>query len=125
MNTNKTLYGIMAFAPLALMLLGFVLFIAAMVSSGMLNDGPAPDESVIFLLGFFGLTGVGALLGIVSMIMYIVHISKNPAIPEDQRILWILGIVFFNGIVNIVYFFLYITKEGDQPRQVQPKSPWD
>jgi hypothetical protein len=126
MNTNKTLYGILAFGPLVLILVSFVFLIGGMAGTGMLNDGPPPQEALVFLFGFFGLIIIGSILSLVSMILYIIHISKNPAIPEDQRIFWILGMVFLNGIVNIVYFFVYITKEGELPLpNQQPKSPWD
>jgi hypothetical protein len=127
MRTNKTLYGFMAFGPLGIILAGFFLLFAALASTGMLNDGPMPDAAAVSMLGFLGLMMVGAILSLVSMIMYIVHISKNKAIPEDQRIFWILGMVLANGITNIIYFFVYITKEDPNaplPNQ-QPKSEWD
>ncbi len=127
MRTNKTLYGFMAFGPLGIILASFFLLFGALASTGMLNDGPMPETAAVGMIGFFGLIMLGSILSIVSMIMYIIHISKNKAIPEDQRIFWILGMVLANGITNIIYFFVYITKEDPNaplPGQ-QPKSEWD
>jgi hypothetical protein len=127
MRTNKTLYGFMAFGPLGIILVGFFLLFGALASTGMLNDGAMPETAAAGMIGFFGLIMLGSILSIVSMIMYIIHISRNKAIPEDQRIFWILGMVLANGITNIIYFFVYITKEDPNaplPGQ-QPKSEWD
>jgi hypothetical protein len=131
MGTNKTIYGLLAFGPLALILLSFVAIFVGMAGMGMAStaSGNLPDSATIMIFGFVALIMIASLLSIVSMIMYILHISKNKLVPEDQRIFWIVGIVMFNGITNIVYFFMYITKEDEllaaQQRQQQPKSPWE
>jgi SNF family Na+-dependent transporter len=129
MGTNKTIYGLLAFGPIGLILLSFVAIFVGMAGMDMGRGGYMPDSATIMIFGFVGLIMIASLLSIVSMIMYILHISKNKLVPEDQRIFWIVGIVMFNGITNIVYFFMYITKEDElmaaQQRQQQPKSPWE
>lgn len=124
-KTNKTVYGLLAFGPMILIILGIVplFLIAATVDNGR---GPDLDrDSGLFLIFFMiAMLIVGSILSIVSMIMYIMHIAKNPRIPEDHRIAWILGMVLANGITNIIYFFVYIAKEEEYiPPQVN-NGPW-
>lgn len=122
----------MAFGPLVLILFGVILLVAGGVFMGAqdsryFNDNAPPEG---FLAGFFlifGLMMIVGILSLVSMIMYIIHMSKNKNIPADQRIFWILGMVLFNGVVQIVYFFVYITKEGNElpyPNQSPPNNQW-
>jgi hypothetical protein len=127
METNKTLYGLMAFGPIGLILLG-VVFIIALVA-GDINNHSSEPPAAFFL--FMGLIFLAVLLNLGSLIMYIIHVAKNPRLDEGSRIGWILGMVFAHTVVCIVYFFVYIVNEQPVPynqqhhHQQQPKGPWD
>lgn len=130
MKTNKTLYGALAFGPLVMILVGTVVMFIAMLGVGFTSDGIVPDQVAGILIGAIVIVVIGSLLSLASLILFIIHMSKNPLIPDDQRVLWIVGIILFNGIVNIVYFFMYIMREEELEaqrtlRSQQTKSPWE
>ena len=111
MRTNKGLYGFFAFGPLAigvLAVIGMAAMIAEMNRHSVYNE---PSTAMFFF--FVSLIFVASILSLVSMIMFIIHISKNPHVPEGSRIAWIIGMVLANGITQLIYFFVYITKENE------------
>jgi hypothetical protein len=124
MKTNKTTYALLAFGPLAVIIFAILLMFGVMIGSGMFEPYARPSEEAVFgILGASGIVILGAIFSFVSMILFIMHISKNKHIPEDQRIFWILGMVFANGITNIVYYFVYITKEDELEEKYRMQAP--
>lgn len=121
MKTNKILYGFLAFGPIGLL----VVAIGSLFLTEML-DIPHRDQMALMPLVMIAMFG-GGILGVVSLVMHILHVQKNPRIPADQRMIWILAIVMANGIASIAYFFMYIVKEGDvMPQSGKPHDPrWD
>lgn len=113
MGPNKALYGILAFGPIALILLSIV-GIFSLVASDM---GRRSVDPPVILFLFMGLILVGSLLSIVALIMYI---SRNPRLDDGARIGWIVGMIFAHGIVSIVYFFLHIVPDAPPPPQYGP-----
>lgn len=122
MKTNKSLYAVMAFAPLVVIVLGVLVFLAAIPELAALQRNRLPDEDTIGVLtSAILLVGVGGLLSLVSMILFIIHANKNPKIPEKERVFWIIGFFLANGILQIAYYFLFITKEVDE-QEAQRKN---
>jgi MFS family permease len=127
MKTNKTVYGLLAFGPLAIFLIGFIGFITTMMMRPGYRSNYSEEAELVIVVLFVVALLIGTVLGIISLIMYILHINKNPRVPEDQRIAWILGMVLVGNIASIVYFFMYIMKEEEiQPPAAQgtSKNPW-
>ncbi|MFN8395765.1 MAG: hypothetical protein U0176_14105 [Bacteroidia bacterium] len=124
MGTNKTLYGIMAFAPIVLTVFGVAGFILAAASAPRYGGGDEVAGLFIFMLL---LILVASALSLASLIMYIIHISKNRSLDDGSRIGWIVGMIFANGITQIVYFFVHIVNEQPLPPSEpfgNPKNPW-
>lgn len=116
-KTNKTLYGLMAFLPLGLSIVGVILMFPILMMAEPGSRAISEETAIVSIFAIVGLIMIAAVLSVMSLIMYIIHIGKNPRVPQDQRILWILGMVFVNGIVQIVYYFVYIAKEDEIDRQ--------
>lgn len=124
MGTNKTLYGIMAFGPIALTVVGVAGFIMALAASPRYGRG---DEVGALFILFILLIFVASAISLASLIMYIIHISKNRSLDDGSRIGWIVGMIFANGITQIVYFFVHIVNEQPLPPSEpfgNPKNPW-
>jgi hypothetical protein len=124
-KTNKTVYGLLAFGPILFIVLAIVpIFLIIAADEGGRSTNLDRDSGLFLVFFMIAMLIVGSILSLVSMIMYIMHIAKNPRIPEDHRIAWILGMVLANGITNIIYFFVYIAKEEEYiPPQVN-NGPW-
>ncbi|MFM2377071.1 MAG: hypothetical protein RLZZ165_2168 [Bacteroidota bacterium] len=126
MKTNQTLYGILAFAPLVIVLLMMV-FVGGMLADVMehptLHGG---DHLPPTFLGIIFLSGItGTLIGIASLVMFLIHASKNAHIPDQSRIVWILIIVLAGVAGSIVYYFVWIRREDElnaKARQVTDPS---
>ncbi|MFM2377070.1 MAG: hypothetical protein RLZZ165_2167 [Bacteroidota bacterium] len=125
MKTNKTLYGILAFAPLAIVL-PMMMFLGSMVADvaahpTLYEGGQLPPS----FLGILFLSGIGALVGIISLVMFLIHASKNSHIPDQSRILWVLIIILAGTIGSIIYYFVWIRKEDElNAKAQQVTDPW-
>lgn len=119
MKTNKTLYGILAFAPLA-MLLPMMAMMGVMFAEifdhpmRYQGDNMPPMFAGIMLFSVFA-----GMLGLVCLIMFIMHVTKNSHIPDNNRTMWILIIVFAGAIGNIIYYFTWIRKEDELNAKAQ------
>jgi hypothetical protein len=113
----------MAFGPIVLMIIGFIALFGIIGINPRGSQGD--DAAVVFLIFFAVMMVVASIMSIAGLIMYIIHASKNPRVPEDQRIGWIIGMVMLSGIANVVYFFMYIANEQEYIPPQQNKGPWD
>ena len=122
MKTNKSLYAIMAFAPIAIVVLAVFVLFASIPELVKLERNSVPDEGTIgVLVSAVMLACIGGILSLVSMVLFIIHANKNPKIPEKERIFWMIGFFLANGILQIAYYFLFITKEVAE-QEAQPKG---
>jgi hypothetical protein len=123
-SNNKTLYGMLAFGPIVLMIIGFLGIIGAAVA----EIGRPTSEPPLIFWAFLGLILISGVLSLISLIMFILHISRNRQLDDGGRIGWIIGMVFAHGVVAIVYFFMYVAKDApptQSPSGQFQKNPWD
>lgn len=112
-KTQKTIVGILHFAPV----IGIFLYIFAIVGLFLTNipemekhhnGEPSPE----FFAGFasiFIILGLTILTGFATLIFDIVHLIKSNKNDTNNKILlWILVLLFAQGIGGIIYFFLEI-----------------
>lgn len=113
MKTNKTLYAILAFAPLILlipmMLMMFSMFTEILDHPMRYQNGEMPDS----FIGIFLMSMVVGVFGLIGIIMYVIHATKNKHISDSNRTMWILVIVLASTIGMIVYYFNWIRKEDE------------
>ena len=122
MKTNKTLYGILAFGPLILLIPVFVLmgtmFAEIFEHPGRYANDQMPPQFPMMMIASM-LVGMIAMVG---LIMYIIHITKNRHIPDNSRTMWILLLVFAGTIGMIVYYFTWIRKEEELEAKAQQQA---
>jgi len=51
------------------------------------------------------------LLSVALLVIYIVHLFQTKSLPSDQRIMWLLVILFFGPLAMPVYFFKHMWPE--------------
>ena len=99
----------MAFGPFVIIMVsvfGMFGWMASLSRYELNQQGPPP-----MFFAFMGLIFLASIFSLVSMIMYIIHVTRNPHIAENNRIGWIIGMVLGGLIAQLIYFFMYITKE--------------
>lgn len=108
MGTNKTLYRWMAVAPILTLLLGLAGYF--LVAAAVPGYGSEP-EAVLQVFFMLVTIAVVSALSLASLIFFLIHISRNRSLEGSSRTGWILGMIFANGITQIVYYFTWIHKQ--------------
>ena len=122
MLNNRVLQGFLAIAPIALLILIFISYFAAIFSlfssiDAIEETNQPPMEfltglGVVFLLMF-----VMVIVSLFSFIYFIIHVTKNPNLEQNNmRLIWILIIVLVGGIGNLIYWIAEI--ESKKPRPI-------
>ena len=116
-RNRKLLLGALTLWPPIYM----VLFFASIVVLFATNDdgnGAGPPFAVLFaahaatILLMFGLLAV-----------YLTHLMRSSFVPHDQRIVWVLMLIFANMIAMPIYWWLYVWKEGESDRRAYAWPP--
>lgn len=115
-KSQKILIGILHFAPI----IGFVLYFISFFSiffniSEISNNSNGQEPSAEFLQNFatiFVILGITILMYLVILIFDIIHLVKsNKNDTNNKIVMWILILLFTQGIGGIIYFFLEILPE--------------
>ena len=90
--------------------LGFVVWIfAALVPQAIaLGDDPAPEMVFGMIGGMIIWTILIVVLSTVLLIFYLIHAGTNKETSNGVNILWIALILLFNGLAEVVYFFMEV-----------------
>ncbi len=110
MTKSKKLWlGIITFLPSV-----FIIFYMISFFSMFMDFDPQQLEGAepLAVIRDFGIVFVflilAAILGMAVMIYYIIHAAKNKAFTENNRLIWILVLIFASGVGSIVYYFVNI-----------------
>jgi hypothetical protein len=122
MRTNKTLYGLLAFGTLLFNIIGgiIVAIIFAANPYGFVRMGNRHDvpDLIWLLLTYFA---VYLIVGIFSIVMYLIHSNRSPLVAEKNKVLWVVMIILGGSIARIAYFFMYILNEEDELQSLEAK----
>lgn len=122
MLNNRMLQGFLAIAPIALLILIFASYFAAIFSlfSGIDAIEETNQPPMKFLTGLgvvFLLLFVMVIVSLFSFIYFIIHVVKNPNLEQNNmRLIWILIILLVGGIGNLIYWIAEI--ESKKPRPI-------
>ena len=111
---NKFWQGFFAIAPIVLFFVGFIgyfIFIFSMIGQihQLENSNEPPMQLLAGMGAFFLFMMLAFLLGLGSLIFFIVHATQNPNLKENNMlIVWILLFVFVSGIGQLVYWIVEI-----------------
>ncbi len=79
-------------------------------STGLIN-GLLGNLFIFMILAFFSF-----FTGLISFIYYVFHVVKNPNLTEqDNRLLWIIGVVFGMGFGTLIYWWTQIKNKDPKP----------
>jgi hypothetical protein len=118
MTKNKKIWiGILTFLPIAFLLLYFlnlIILFTGIFSSARVGEELDPSMMFGNFAVMFFLIFVAVVVSIGLMIFYIMQITNNKKFDSNQRLMWILIIVFAGLIGFIVYWYMYIWKDEDK-----------
>jgi hypothetical protein len=110
---QKILIGIIHFLPFLGIIFYFIAFFSMFMSiSNGVNNGEGGSFPAEFAQSFFIafiLIAVTSLVGIGILVFDIIHLTKsNKGDTTNKVLIWILILVFSQGIGSIVYYFVEI-----------------
>lgn len=122
---KKFWYGVLAFAPIALIvlsLLSIVLFFVLILCMGVgVSAAGAEIEGVVGLLlgllmmlfyaGFFGGIFGAVIINFVDIAVFCVHASKNPKVEDNMKVMWYCLFICMQSGVAPIYWWKYIKNE--------------
>ncbi len=122
MLNNRTLQGFLAIAPLVSLILifvGYFVFLFSIISNAsQLESNPDDFPTELFggLAFIFIFIFLSVILSLLSLIYFIVHVTKNPNLEQNNmRVVWILIIVLVSGIGNLIYWLAEIQSKKPRP----------
>lgn len=100
------LIGVLTLWPLVYMFIFFAFILnsfARIPSTAKEPNGAFQSFQLLFV------AHIGTMLVIMGLLaFYIVHVFRNPALPESRRVLWAVVLFMGNMVSMPVYWFLYI-----------------
>ena len=110
MTKSKKLWlGIFTFLPSIFLICYLFIFFSVFMEFGSAQPNSGDPFEMLpnfgIILTFLMLA---IILGMAVMIYYIVHAAKNKAFTENNRLIWILVLIFASGVGSIVYYFVNI-----------------
>lgn len=111
-HSSKILLGIFSIIPIALLIFMFIYlfmyFIPEMIKLDELGTEPDPRSIIQTFGSFFVFIVLINVLYLGFMIYFIVHVVKDPSASSEDRLLWILLLIFLNIIVFPIYWYFRI-----------------
>ena len=119
---NKFWQAFFALAPIIVgifSIIVYIFFVINLVTDIQEVEAMGQDPSAQMILGniawFMGFIVFLILLGLGSLIFYIVHAVQNPNLKNNNLlIVWILLFIFFSGIGQLVYWIVEIVGKRSQ-----------
>lgn len=109
-KSKKIVLGFFTLFPL-LCIFAYVVFFFQFFFESITTQTNDPFEDAYFFQNFiilFILIIVGLVTGFAMMIYYIIHANSNPRFDSNQKLMWILILVFSSFLGSIIYYFIQI-----------------
>jgi hypothetical protein len=111
--------GVLSFVPLIFSGIAFALFIRTILkgfSELLTYDDQYPDLTNAFFADYiwiFIIISLCSILGLALMVTYIIFAVKDQSATENDKVLWVLLLVFFNFIAFPLYWYFRLWKNED------------
>ena len=122
---NPKLQAILAIVPITLFILGLLSYFGIFFSmfstlEAQLGHMGSSTSLLSALLGnliiFIFLVLMSFFTGVISFVYFVVHAVKNPnLIKSDDRLIWIIAIIFGNGLGIFIYWLMQIKRKDPRP----------
>lgn len=119
-QTGKIIIGILTISQLFIGLFAVIWFFSAFLPVIIGGNEAEIEQLVLFSMGKFIIMAI--VLGVVSLgvlVFYLVHAGTNKHISTTMKVIWVLLLVFFGSIVEVVYFFMEIVPEKSMTGRIE------
>lgn len=119
-QTGKIIIGILTISQLFIGLFVLIWFFSAFLPVIITGDEARIEQLVLLSVGKFIIMGI--VLGVLScgvLIFYLVHAGTNKHISTTMKVIWVLLLLFFGSIVEVVYFFMEIVPEKSMTGRIE------
>lgn len=119
-QTGKIIIGILTISQLFIGLFAVIWFFSAFLPVMIGGNEAEIEQLVLFSMGKFIIMAI--VLGILSLgvlIFYLVHAGTNKHISTTMKVIWVLLLLFFGSIVEVVYFFMEIVPEKSMTGRIE------
>jgi hypothetical protein len=113
-KSGKIITGILSFLPLLFLTGYFILFFSFFLQIINIGQNGKMGDPEIFMTQFIGMFAMLFLVGILTLgllIYFIIHINNNKKLDSNEKLTWILIIIFVGMIGKPVYWYMKIWKE--------------
>lgn len=111
-QTGKIIIGILTISQLFIGLFALIWFLSSFMPVVIGGNEAALEQMILLSIGKFLIMAI--ILGLLScgvLIFYLVHAGTNKYISTTMKVLWIVLLLVFGAIVEVVYFFMEIVPE--------------
>lgn len=122
-KSQKIGIGIITFMPIFCFIGYIITFFSLFIEtfSDIASGTPNPEAPTAFFSGFayaFVFIFLMIIFGLASLIIHIIHITKNQKLKQQTngQLVWILVVIFANGIGGIIYYFMEILPEPKESK---------
>ena len=111
-KTSKVVIGVFTilqlFAGLGFVVWIFTAFVPQAIAMG---DNPSLEMILGVIGGMIFWSLLIAFLSTVVLVFYLIHAGTNKQTSNGVKILWIAMILLFNGLAEVVYYFMEILND--------------
>jgi hypothetical protein len=116
-KSGKIITGILSFLPLLLFAGYFILFFSfffqLFMNAGQGGKMENPDVFMTQFISMFALIFLMVILTLGLLVYFIIHINNNKKLDSNEKLIWILIIIFVGMIGKPVYWYMKIWKEEE------------
>ncbi|MDA0181644.1 hypothetical protein OJ997_15165 [Solirubrobacter phytolaccae] len=95
----------------------YMVFFIALIVEATIRGGGDPDNDLLIPFGvLIGLHLATMLLMLGAAVAYVLHAWRNPRVPQDQRVLWLVVILLGAPIAIPIYWWIYL-RPGSENRR--------
>lgn len=119
-QTGKIIIGILTISQLFVGLFALIWFFSTFLPVIIGGNEAEIEQLLLFSMGKFIIMAI--VLGILSLgvlIFYLVHAGTNKNISTTMKVIWVLLLLFFGSIVEVVYFFMEIVPENSMTGRIE------
>lgn len=119
-QTGKIIIGILTISQLFIGLFALIWFFSAFMP--VLIGGNEAEIEQLLMLSIGKFIIIAVMLGVLScgvLIFYLVHAGTNKHISTTMKVIWVLLLIFFGSIVEVVYFFMEIVPEKSMTGRIE------